>query len=238
MDALGRRFIINEQNELEERDWAPPPLGTAWGLAEDLELCEMSDPHRFLIGHLAILQKLDQMGLISERFHEIWPNRNEIWPEMNAVRFALRRRSNGPPVEAQMDWKEAWHGSSLESIPKVAKEGLKSREGGCIFVTPSWSYAFLLYSFDNVIPGQHERLRLVFQVRVRPGFYESQGDPYNFFNQEDFEGNVDANNMEWKVQNPKDVQVVGLVVKQLCPNEAFKAHDTYSGHLRESLGHV
>ena len=234
MDALGRRFIINEQNQIKLKPWVPHPSGATWSSAKDLELCEMSDPHMFLIQHLPILQKLHKMGLINEELNEIWPERKAGTPG-RAVRFALHPVSNGCRVGFRKDWKEAWHGSSLQSIPTVAARGLRSHNGRWIFVTPSWRYAFLLYSFDNVIPEQHERLRLVFQVRLRPDSYKAQADPYKFFKQEDFERHISANDMEWKLRDPNAVQVVGIVVKQLRPDHPFKLHGTYQCHLRKSL---
>lgn len=234
----------------EERSIHGIPQGAfgfpSWGVAEDLHVAAMDKPHSWAIAHIPFLQKLEDAGLINDRhpMNTVYPSsypaassgfKGNGLPPSGAIRFALRPVSAGRPATFERGWLRAWHGTGLHHIEGIAREGLRAKvpfacNESKIFLSPSFLYPFCLYSTLDLMV-ENARFRMVVEVRVRPGSFWEHGDPYQFCHLPCIESFIPEENMEWELgSNEEDVQVVGLVLKQLRPDHPTLRHDSIQRH--------
>ncbi|CAJ1434771.1 unnamed protein product [Effrenium voratum] len=204
----------------------------------------MPRPHAWAIEHIPFLSHLAQEGLISASHgrNEVYASRpigevrfrgNGLRP-FGAISFAVEPVSAGKQVPFQRSWKRAWHGSSLHRIEGIARDGLQVGKKG-IYLSPSFQYTFCLYSLPDLRVG-NERFRLVVEVRVRPDSYDEHGDHYKFCELQHVEPCIPLDCLEWEAgMEAEAVQVVGLALKQLRPEEPTLRHDTNIRHCCQAL---
>jgi len=262
-DALhaGHYVVEDSSGQLgllqEERTLPGIPQGgigaPAWGSGADLRLAEMEQPHAWAIEHIPLLARLRDAGLISAEHpsNEAYETRDPATdqyagnglPPSGAIRFALQPVSAGRAVDYEPDWLLAWHGTGLHNIEGIARWGLQARipfacNDSKIFLSPSFRYTFSLYSTLDLLV-EKSRFRLVIEARVRPGSFSEHGDPYQFCSLPCVEPCIPEEQMEWELgSNEEDIQVVGLVLKQLCPYHPTLRHDSIQRHGRKSLMHL
>lgn len=230
---------VSSLGEIRELGRLQAPL--SWGTARDLHLAEMDRPFAWALEHVPLLRHLAEQGLISatHRRNAIYPSADESKVRFrgnglrptSAICFALQPVSNGTQVPLEMRWKKAWHGCSLHNIEPIVKEGLKKGKKN-IYLTPSFNYAFCLYSVPDIEVGQ-ERFRIVVEVRIKPNAFKQHGDHYKFCQLELIERTVPLDRLEWEVAEgcgEEVVQVTGLVLKQLEPKHPTLRHDTTMRH--------
>jgi len=216
-----------------------------WGTAWDLQLPEMDQPFAWAVDNIPLLQELHARGLVKvdHAFNVVYPWDSFIDAEFAgegllptaAIRFALRPVSDGQPVPFETRWLRAWHGTGLHALPAIASQGLRLGKKGGIFLSPSFRYVHSLYSVPDLVVGA-ARFRLAVEVRVRPGSYREHGDHYGFCDLQQVENRVPENQLEWELEgNAGDVQVVGLVLKQLHPHHPAIRHDTNVRHACATL---
>lgn len=234
----------------ELRELTRLQISPSWGSARSLQLHEMEQPHQWAIEEIPLLRRLQEAGLIAAdnplnvvyRAHDArgLEYRGIGLPPSSAIKFALRPVSGGRRVPFQRTWLRAWHGAPTHAVEAIAREGLRcgkkiTGQKNNIYLSPSFQYTFCLYSAPDILVGD-ERLRLVFEVRVKPGSFEEHGDHYKFCITQLIEQSVPADCLEWELKdNPGTVQVVGLVLKQLGPHHPTLKHDTIVRHACKAL---
>eukprot|EP00439_Symbiodinium_sp_Y106_P037114 s1935_g4.t1 len=235
-----RHYVFDSEGRLRAlgevwRSLAP----LSWGSGADLQLSLRPRPHAWAIHHIPFLRHLAKEGLISASharnavyaprpIGEVRFRDNGLRP-FDAISFAVTPVSGGQEVPLQRTWKRAWHGSSLHNIEGIAREGLRVGKKG-IYLSPSFQYTFCLYSLPDLRVG-NERFRLVVEVSVQPGAFSEHGDHYKFCELQHVEPAIPLDCLEWEVGKQADVvQVVGLTLKQLRPEEPSLRHDTNIRH--------
>ena len=168
------------------------------------------------------------------------------------VKFAVEA-----PMASCNDWCVAYHGTHVQNILPILARGLQRRgdhasvvfhgqahseTNRSIYLSPSIEYAaFPTYGlfFDDRTEEQHW-LQVVLQVRVRPGsFAERPGTlggkrwPADLPFEQCFPG---LEGLEWLVEDPADIVVTGLMVREFGPTADKQVFGNIAAALTDNGG--
>lgn len=165
----------------------------------------------------------------------------------------VKRRLRVDDYETCRTWPIAYHGTSAENAPKILLTNLRkpgqggatqqhggagASASGTIYVTPSIYYAaHPVYAPLHEVGGSSRWFQVVLQCKVRPSrFRVQQGTLGNKYWPRDLRMDPnfrDHSQMEWLVDDERDVVVIGLMYRELGSEADASIYGSLATRLRQ-----